>query len=153
MDSQAPRETIADVSPLHRLRSFTPARDSDPIGTALRDAGKGDEAAFSQFYDLTSALVYGTVLKVVRDPSIAEEVTQEVYVELWRLAPRFEAKRGSARSWAATIAIIGGPSTGFAPSKRVAIGTNATLSAKTDQAMLWSKKYSKPQPNASSGHG
>ena len=44
------------------------------------------------------------MLAVVRDPAIAEEVTQEVYVETWRLATRFDAERGSATSWVATIA-------------------------------------------------
>ena len=44
------------------------------------------------------------VLRVVRDPAMAEEVTQEVFVELWRLAARFDGTKGSARSWAATLA-------------------------------------------------
>ena len=49
-------------------------------------------------------VVHGIVLKILRDPAMSEEVTQEVFVELWRLAPRYDAERGSARSWAATIA-------------------------------------------------
>ena len=44
------------------------------------------------------------MLKVVRDPSQSEEVTQEAFVELWRLAPRYDAGRGSVRSWAVTLA-------------------------------------------------
>lgn len=104
MIPNASSETMADVNPFQRLRSVPTGTDEDPIGTALRDAGKGDEAAFGQFYDLTSALVYGIVLKVVRDPAISDEVTQEVFVELWRLAPRYNETKGSARGWAATIA-------------------------------------------------
>lgn len=80
-----------------------PAEPLDATGVLLR-AARGDEAAFGRFYDLTASVVHGVVLRVVRDPSIAEEVTQDVYVELWRLAPRFDADRGSARSWAATVA-------------------------------------------------
>ncbi len=95
---------MSDVNPLSRLRSVPTGAVADPIAQSLRDAGKGNEAAFADFYDLTSALVYGIVLKIVRDPSMSEEVTQEVYVELWRLAPRFDDKRGSAKGWAATIA-------------------------------------------------
>lgn len=76
----------------------------DPAADALRRAGRGDEVAFAEFYRHTSALVYGIVRQVVRDPSMSDEVTQEVFVELWRLAPRFDDRRGSARSWAATIA-------------------------------------------------
>jgi RNA polymerase sigma-70 factor (ECF subfamily) len=44
------------------------------------------------------------VRKVVRDPSQSDEVTQEVFIELWRLAPRFDESRGSVKSWSVTIA-------------------------------------------------
>jgi len=76
----------------------------DPSGALLRRAGRGDQTAFAELYDALSPLVYGVVLKVVRDPSQAEEVAQEVFVELWRLAARFDGTKGSARSWAATLA-------------------------------------------------
>lgn len=76
----------------------------DPLGSLLRRAGRGDQAAFGELYDALSPLVYGVVLKVVRDPSHAEEVSQEVFVELWRLAARFDGSKGSARTWAATLA-------------------------------------------------
>jgi RNA polymerase sigma-70 factor (ECF subfamily) len=48
--------------------------------------------------------VHGIVLSVLRDPAQAEEVTQEVFVELWRLAPRYDENRGSVKTWAATVA-------------------------------------------------
>jgi len=70
----------------------------------LRRAGRGDQQAFAQLYDALAPLVHGVVLKVVRDPSQTEEVTQEVFVELWRLAARFDGTKGSAHSWAATLA-------------------------------------------------
>ena len=76
----------------------------DPCGALLRRAGRGDQSAFAELYDALSPLVYGVVLKVVRDPSHAEEVSQEVFVELWRLAARFDGTKGSAKSWAATLA-------------------------------------------------
>lgn len=65
---------------------------------------RGDRSAFAELYDQLAPRVHAVVLAVVRDPSQAEEVTQEVMVELWRLAPRFDAARGSAASWAATVA-------------------------------------------------
>ena len=96
------------ANPLRRLRAVADgsgAADPDrALGSALVATGRGDEAAFSQVYDLTSAMVHGIVLKVIRDPAMAEEVTQDVYLELWRLAPRYDAGRGSARSWVATMA-------------------------------------------------
>jgi RNA polymerase sigma-70 factor (ECF subfamily) len=44
------------------------------------------------------------VLRVVRDPAQSEEVTQEVYVDVWRQAARFDAELGSARTWILTMA-------------------------------------------------
>ncbi|HRB02118.1 MAG TPA: ECF RNA polymerase sigma factor SigK [Ilumatobacteraceae bacterium] len=76
----------------------------DPTGELLHRAGRGDQSAFAELYDALSPLVYGVVLKVVRDPSQAEEVAQEVFVELWRLAARFDGTKGSAKTWAATLA-------------------------------------------------
>lgn len=88
-----------------RARPVDVAADvSDPIGELLRRAGRGDQSAFAELYDVLSPLVYGVVLKVVRDPSQAEEVAQEVFVELWRLAARFDGTKGSAKTWAATLA-------------------------------------------------
>ncbi|MFZ4718462.1 MAG: ECF RNA polymerase sigma factor SigK [Ilumatobacteraceae bacterium] len=76
----------------------------DRAGELLQRAGRGDQAAFAELFDELSPMVHGVVRKVVRDPAISEEVTQEVFVELWRLAARFDGSRGSARAWAATLA-------------------------------------------------
>ena len=62
----------------------------------------GDEEAFAELYRRVAAPVFGLVGKVVRNPAQAEEVTQEVFVELWRTASRFDPARGSARSWIMT---------------------------------------------------
>jgi RNA polymerase sigma-70 factor (ECF subfamily) len=48
--------------------------------------------------------VHGLVLRVVRNPALAEEVTQEVFLEVWRTASRFDRGRGSALSWLLTMA-------------------------------------------------
>jgi RNA polymerase sigma-70 factor, ECF subfamily len=64
----------------------------------------GDQAAFADFYDATSRTVYGIVLRVLRDRAQAEEVAQEVYVEAWTSAPRFDADLGSPTGWLNTIA-------------------------------------------------
>jgi len=76
----------------------------DPLGELLRRAGRGDNDAFADLYDALAPTLHGIVLKVVRDPAQSEEVTQEAFVELWKLAPRYDASRGSVRSWAATVA-------------------------------------------------
>lgn len=81
-----------------------PDEGTDPLGLLLSRAGRGDQAAFSELYDALAPLLHGVVLKVVRDPAQSEEVTQEAFIELWRLAPRYDSSRGSVRSWASTIA-------------------------------------------------
>lgn len=81
-----------------------PSDSRDPLGLLLSRAGRGDQQAFAELYDALAPLLHGVVLKVVRDPAQSEEVTQEAFVELWRLAPRYDASRGSVKSWAATLA-------------------------------------------------
>jgi RNA polymerase sigma-70 factor (ECF subfamily) len=64
----------------------------------------GDQVAFAELYDLIIGRVHSVVVSVLRDAAQAEEVTQEVMVEIWRQAPRFDPGRGSVRTWAATMA-------------------------------------------------
>jgi RNA polymerase sigma-70 factor (ECF subfamily) len=73
------------------------------LAELLKRSGRGDEAAFAQLYDATSARAYGLAVRVVRDPSQAEEVTQEAFLEIWRTASRFDAGKGSAVSWVLTL--------------------------------------------------
>ncbi|GAB3898638.1 ECF RNA polymerase sigma factor SigK [Kibdelosporangium lantanae] len=77
---------------------------SDSLEDLMPRVARGDEAAFEQFYRNLAGPVFGLVQRVLRDPAQAEEVTQEVFVELWRTAARYEAGRGSVRAWALTIA-------------------------------------------------
>ena len=63
-----------------------------------------DQRAFDELYQLTSRRVYGVVLRVLRSPDQAQEVTQEVYVELWRLAPTYQADKGGVLAWMTMLA-------------------------------------------------
>jgi RNA polymerase sigma-70 factor (ECF subfamily) len=76
----------------------------DELGDLLASITKGDGAAFAEFYRLTSARVFGVVRKVVVNHPISEEVTQEVFLEIWSKAASFDADRGSALSWVMTMA-------------------------------------------------
>jgi RNA polymerase sigma-70 factor (ECF subfamily) len=70
----------------------------------LVEVAKGSEAAFERLYDVVAAPVFGVVRRVVRDVAQSEEVTQEVLVELWRTATRYQPERGGALNWALTLA-------------------------------------------------
>ena len=77
--------------------------DQDLTANIARVA-EGDQGAFAALYDVLAPSVFGVVRRVLRDPSQAEEVTQEIFVEIWRQASRFDPARGGVRTWALTIA-------------------------------------------------
>jgi RNA polymerase sigma-70 factor, ECF subfamily len=83
----------------------TPAeRGGPPLDALLPRVAGGDQAAFEALYDQMAGPVYGLIRKVLRDPAQSEEVAQEVLLEVWRTASRFEPSRGSAAAWVLTIA-------------------------------------------------
>lgn len=84
-------------------RSRLRARNGELEGLLARVA-RGDEAAFEKVYEQVSGPVYGLVLRVLRDPAQSEEVAQEVLVEVWRSASRFDPRRGSGTAWVMTMA-------------------------------------------------
>ena len=81
-----------------------PGRGVGGLVGLLGRSARGDQVAFASLYDATAARVHGLVLRVLRDPAQAEEVTQEVFLEVWRTASRFDPGRGSALSWLLTMA-------------------------------------------------
>jgi len=77
--------------------------DAARLAGLLGQAALGDQAAFAEFYDATSARAYGLALRVVRNPAHAEEVVQEAYLDAWRSSARYDVARGSAAGWLLTI--------------------------------------------------
>jgi len=70
----------------------------------LTRVARGDQAAFEDIYDTLAGPIYGLINRVVRDPAQSEEVCQEVFLEVWRTASRFDPGKGAAATWAMTIA-------------------------------------------------
>ncbi len=78
------------------------ARD-DPWGGCLSQVAGGDADALARLYDGTSSLVYGLALRILRDAGGAEEITEDVYMQAWRQAARFDPARGSVIRWLLTV--------------------------------------------------
>ncbi|WP_045315491.1 ECF RNA polymerase sigma factor SigK [Lentzea aerocolonigenes] len=70
----------------------------------LEQVARGDQAAFGRLYDLMSGKVFGLIRRVLRDEAQSEEVFQEVMLEVWRKASRFDTALGSPSAWIMTIA-------------------------------------------------
>ncbi len=86
--------------------------EPDAAGSSIRDrlqaqlvsASRGDESAFADLYESVAPRVFGLVVRVLRDRHQSEEVTQEVFLQLWQTSNRFDPDRGSALSWIMTMA-------------------------------------------------
>jgi RNA polymerase sigma-70 factor (ECF subfamily) len=70
----------------------------------IRGAAGGDQQALAALYDATSRAVYGLLLRILSDPSAAEEVLLDVYAQVWRQAGSYSAARGKPMAWLTTIA-------------------------------------------------
>jgi RNA polymerase sigma-70 factor (ECF subfamily) len=81
-----------------------PGGDPQYLDGLLTSVARGNQAAFEAVYDSLAGPVYGLIQRVVRDPAQSEEVSQEVLLEVWRNASRFDAAKGSAATWVMTIA-------------------------------------------------
>ncbi|MEK8169364.1 sigma-70 family RNA polymerase sigma factor [Streptomyces sp. M19] len=72
--------------------------------TLLARTARGDQQAFESLYTAVAGSVFGLVHRVLRDPAQSEEVAQEVLIEVWRCAARFDPGQGSAMAWVMTLA-------------------------------------------------
>ena len=73
------------------------------LAASIEDCAAGDRAAFRRLYDLSARFVFGVALSILSDQGLAEEVTQEVYVTIWKRADSFDTKKGNPLAWMAAI--------------------------------------------------
>ena len=93
--------TLASPSP--ELALPRPPGDAS-LAALLLEIERGVEESFTELYRLTRRRLHAVVLRVIRSPELAGEVTQEAYLEIWQHAGRYRQDRGSAMGWMATIA-------------------------------------------------
>ena len=72
---------------------------ADVAGALLRKVALGDRSSFNDLYGLVERRVFGMVVTVLRDHEQSREVTQEVFLQLWQQAERFDGTRGSGEAW------------------------------------------------------
>ena len=73
-------------------------------GQLIAQTAQGDQAALATFYDRTSPQVFGLIYKILNNREAAEEVTLDVYTQVWRQAHTYDATRGRPGAWLMTLA-------------------------------------------------
>jgi RNA polymerase sigma-70 factor (ECF subfamily) len=70
----------------------------------LGEVAKGDEVAFERLYMATRAKLYGVLLRILSRPALAEEVMQETYLKVWKMAAEFDPAIASPITWMVAMA-------------------------------------------------
>jgi len=103
-EGKSREDSVVIVPSLRRSRP----QHADDAPATLDDlvmrVARGDTDAFEAVYDRLADVVFGVIRRVLRDPAQSEEVAQEVLVEVWRTATRFDPDKGGASTWVLTMA-------------------------------------------------
>ena len=94
----------ADSSSVNPALMPPPPRDCPPeLAVLVAGVAAGEQRALERFYRLTVGQVFGLAMRIVRCRATAEEVAEDVYVQIWHSAATYDAQRGSPLGWALTI--------------------------------------------------
>lgn len=78
--------------------------DDAQLAALVRAVCDQHEPSLARLYEASAGRVYGLALRIVRQPALAEEIVEDVFWQVWREAPRFDAERGRVLSWLLAIA-------------------------------------------------
>lgn len=79
-------------------------RAIETLDALLGRVAQGDQGAFADLYDVMVPKVFGSIRRLLIDYAQSEEVTQEVFLEIWQSASRFDPNKGGAKAWILTMA-------------------------------------------------
>lgn len=97
--AESPSFNPARVPPPHRVCP----PDLTALTALVAGVAAGEQRALERFYRLTISRVFGLALRIVRCRATAEEVAEDVYVQIWHSAATYDTQRGTPLSWALTI--------------------------------------------------
>lgn len=82
---------------------MTASSQNSPDSILVERLRSGDEAALAQLYDRYSGMLFSMLLRILKDSHTAEELLQDLFLQLWRNPGRFDAARGSLPAWLMVI--------------------------------------------------
>jgi RNA polymerase sigma factor (sigma-70 family) len=96
--------TSEEAAAAEPAAACAPALDDDQLAGLVLRVCDQHEPSLARLYEATSGRVHGLVLRIVRVAALAEEVVEDVFWQVWREAPRFDAERGRVLAWLLAIA-------------------------------------------------
>ena len=94
---------LAEPTTFHPAPQPQPLDGASELAAVLTDVAAGEPRALESFYRATIGRVYGLALRIVRNPASAEEVAEDVYVQVWHSAATYDPQRGTPLAWTLTI--------------------------------------------------